>query len=110
MPLDFRSALPDALDTRVAPNALNRPFVHQAHAAEDLHGFVGDLAQHFAGKQLGHAGLTVGHVALVHLPGGVQGEHLGRADLRGHVGQLERHPLVAADGLAELLAVGGPLQ
>ncbi|MCY1355806.1 hypothetical protein D9M69_422420 [compost metagenome] len=40
----------------------------------------------------------------------MQGHQLGGADLRGHVGELEGDALVGADGLAELLAVGGPLQ
>ncbi len=85
-------------------------FIHQAHAAEDLHRFVGDLAEGLAGEQLGHAGLAVGHGALVHLPGGVQGHQLGGTDLRGHVGELEGNALVAADRLAELLAIGRPAQ
>ena len=44
--------------------------------------------------------------ALVELPGGVQGEQLGGAQLGGHVGQLEADALEPADGPAELLAGG----
>ncbi|MNM84025.1 hypothetical protein D3C81_960970 [compost metagenome] len=40
----------------------------------------------------------------------MQGQQFGGADLRGHVGQLERHPLIGADRLAELFAVRRPLQ
>src|SRR5437899_422195 len=36
VPLDLARAIPDALDASVAPEPLQRQFVHQPHAAEDL--------------------------------------------------------------------------
>src|SRR5690606_25892682 len=51
--MDLAGAVPDALDARVAPDALQRQVVHQAHAAMDLDRLVGPEGQPLGGHQIG---------------------------------------------------------
>ena len=105
VPLDFRCAFPDALDTCVAPDALERQVIHQAHAAMDLDGLVGDKGKHFGGLELGHRHVLIRDGSLVEFPASLEGEQVGGFQLRGHIRQLERNTLELADLLAELLAL-----
>ena len=107
MALDLAGAFPDALDARVAPDALQRQVVHQPHAAVDLDRLVGDEGQHLGGLQLGHRHVLVGDRALVVFPGGLHDQQVGGLQLGRHVGELERDALELADLLAELLALRG---
>ena len=107
--LDFAGAFPDALDPRIAPDALERQLVHEPHAAVDLDRLVGDEGQHFGGLQLGHGHVHVVDRSLVELPGGFEGEQPGGLQFHRHVGELEGHALELADLLAELAAVHRPL-
>ena len=109
MALDFTGAVPDALHPGIAPKALNRQLAHQAHAAENLQGLVGDAGQRLGGEQLGHGRVRIGHAALVALPGGLQGQQLSRLQVGGHVGQLETRTLKAPNRLPKLLPRGRPL-
>ena len=74
-----------------------------------MQGVVGDLQGDVGGVLLGHGGLhAVGDVGLLQLGGGVDQEP-GAAQLGGHVGNLEGHVLLLADGLAELNPLLGVL-
>ena len=110
MPLHLAGAVPDPLDPGVAPEPLDRQVAHQAHAAVDLDGSVGDASEHLRRVELGHRGVGVGHPALGQLPRGLQREQLGRLDLGRHVGQREADALEPADRLPELLAARRPLR
>src|SRR5215472_7491243 len=46
VPLYLAGAIPDSLHSRVPPPPFQRQLAHQAHAAEDLHGRVGQTAEH----------------------------------------------------------------
>src|SRR5262245_19780052 len=67
--LDLTGAVPDPLDTGVAPETLDQQLVHEAHAAVDLHRLVGDPTEHLGREDLGHRRVLVGHRPLVELPG-----------------------------------------
>ena len=109
MALDLARAVPDAFDTRVAPEAFYGELAHQPHAPENLHRLVGDTRQGLGRIEFGHRRIGVGHAALVAFPGGLQGQQLGGFQFSGHVGQFEPGSLEAPDRLAELPARGGPL-
>src|SRR5579859_477295 len=51
--LDLAGAVPDPLDPRIAPQALQRQLVHEPHAAIDLQRGVGHPRQHLRGIELG---------------------------------------------------------
>ena len=76
----------------------------------DLDRLVRDHGEHFRGVELGHGGVHVLHGALVVLPGGIERQEFGRAQLHGHVGEFERNALEFGDLLAELLAVDRPVE
>jgi len=108
--LDLAGPVPDPLDTRVAPESLQRQIRHQPHTAVHLYGFVGDAGEHFRSVELGLGNLSVRIQALIQPPRAEKRQPVGGVDLGDHVGELEGHPLELADGLSELLALGGPAQ
>src|SRR2546426_2892593 len=59
VPLNLARAIPDAVDARVAPHALQRELAHQSHAAEDLDCPVRDAGNHLGGEELGLRDLAV---------------------------------------------------
>src|SRR3954447_19779412 len=70
--LDLRGALVEPEEARVAIEMLDRVVRHVAGAAEDLHGPVGDAADHLAGEVFAASGLDTDVGAAVALPGGVE--------------------------------------
>src|SRR6204780_2359464 len=70
--LNLRSALPDAVDPKLAPDPLDRVVAHISAAAEDLHRAISDPVGGLGGGQLGGCGSGVQRLAveaLVELPG-----------------------------------------
>ncbi len=67
--LHLAGAVPDSLDARVAPDALERQVAHQPHAAVNLQRLVGHHGQHFRGLELGDRHIHIGSDALIALPG-----------------------------------------
>ncbi len=59
MRLDFRRALEDRQDARIAQDTADRVFEREAVAAMDLQRIVGRRPRQARGKQLGHAGLQI---------------------------------------------------
>src|SRR5579863_7906510 len=57
--LDLAGSLPDAIDPKLAKEALGDVLAHIAPAAEDLHRSVGDSIGHFGGRELGDRALGV---------------------------------------------------
>ena len=110
MALDLARPLPDPLDPGVAPDSLERQFVHQPHPAVDLDGLVGHHGEHLGRLELGHRHLRVGGRALVVGPAGLEDHQLGRLHLDRHVGELEGDALELADLLAELLTRCSPVE
>src|SRR5215207_3196135 len=107
--LDLARSLPDALDAGIAPDALQREVVHEAHAAMNLDCLVGDHGQHLGGLQLGHRHVHVLDRALVIFPRRLQREQPGGLHFNRHIGELKGNPLELADLLAELRTVDCPL-
>src|SRR5215207_304302 len=109
MALDLARALPDALDAGIAPDAFQRKVLHEAHAAMDLDGLIGDHGEHFGSLQLRHRHVHVLDRALVIFPCRLEGKQPGRLHFHRHIGKLEGNSLELADLLAELRAVDRPL-
>src|SRR5690606_4287190 len=91
VPLDFRSAFPDALDAGVTPDALQRKVVHKAHAAVNLDCLVGNEGENLGGLELGHGHVLVGDGTLVVFPACLEHQKVRGLELGGHVGKLERY-------------------
>src|SRR4030095_14234580 len=105
-PLDLGGALPDSVDTELAPQAFDRLLAHVATAPVDLDGGVG----HPAGRLRTHEldgrrervellaiGATAGR-----LPADAVQHRFRGHDLRGHVRKHELDGLEGQEGLAEL--------
>ena len=109
--LDFRRALPDAIDAHVAIQPLHRVLAHIAAPAENLHRLVEHAAGHFGRLELQRARPRMDELAVdavVDLPRYAIDEALGRHDLDRHVGEHELDRLKIADGAAELTPLARP--
>ena len=73
VPLNLARAVPNAVDARVSPHALQGELAHQSHATEDLDRPVGDSREHLGGIELGLRDLAIGVEVLIESPGGRQG-------------------------------------
>src|SRR3954453_13593523 len=88
-PLDLARPLADEQQRRVAVYALDLVLLRVPVAAVDAQRLLGAEAAGLRGEQLGHARLEVRSLAGVLQPRGLQRQHAGRLELRGHVGELE---------------------
>src|SRR5208337_2862044 len=107
--LDFAGTFVDGDDAGVAVHALDFGFAGVALAAVDLHGFVDDAIDHFAGVEFGAGGggrrgskgsRGSGGKAVL-LEGGVVEEGAGGFDFGVHVGEHELDGLEFGDGFVE---------
>ncbi len=110
MTLYLRRAVPDSLEARIAPQALDRKFLHQPHAAVDLHRMVGDPIDHFRAIELYHRDIGIGQGSRVGAADGVLDQEIAGPEFGRHVGELEARALKLADGLTELLAGRRPFR
>ena len=76
----------------------------------DLEGLVGDPARHFRGVKLRHRRFGGVPLPPILLHRGLEDEHLGCVDFRGHVRKHELDGLKFRDGMAEGQAFPGILQ
>src|SRR5439155_22373979 len=98
---DLVGAGADAVESHVAPDALDPVLLHVARAAVDLDALVGDLDRDARGVELGHRDLAHGVLAVVVAPGGRVDHLAGRLDLGRHLGELVADDLELADLAAE---------
>src|SRR4029078_7559113 len=106
-PLDLAGPLADLADLGVAHHPLHRIFGGIPVAAEDLDRLGGAPHRQFGAEELGPRRLLLEGAAVLLEPGGMVQEVGAGLDLGVHVGELEAHPLEAADRPAELLALAG---
>ena len=107
MPLDLARPVPDPLDPRIPPKALNRIVVHQPHPPMDLQRRIRHPREHLGCKKLGRGDLPVRGQPLIKSPCRGQRQPVGSVDLGDHVRDLKADTLKLRDLLAELLALGG---
>jgi hypothetical protein len=110
MSLNFARPLPNPLHPRIAPDAFQWQVTHQAHAAVNLDGFVGDEGEGLGGFEFGHGHVHFGDSALVVFPCSFTRQEFGGFEFHRHVGEFEGDTLELADLLAELFTVHGVLQ
>ena len=110
MALDFAGAVPDAFDTRIAPEALQGQFLHEAHATKNLDSMVGHPAEHLRGVELCHGKILILRSITRLEISRAQHQQRGGLKFRCHIGELEGRTLELADGLAELLARRRPFR
>src|SRR5665648_122443 len=99
---DLVRAATEAVTAQVTPEAGDPGLGVDADAAEDLHGFVGDLEGGHRHVSLAQRALTAQRDPLVDHPRGLVDEVAHVLELDRHVGQLELDQLERADRLAEL--------
>ena len=112
-PLDLRGPLPDPVDAQLAQEPLGGELAHVAAAAEDLDHAVGAAEGRLRREQLGQRRLGVDDLGIgagVGEPGALAGQQPRRGRVGGRIGQREADALEVVDPLAELDALGGPLE
>src|SRR6185503_7346215 len=108
--LDFTRAFIYLRDLRVPKEFLDGEISHVTIPAEQLYRLRRHPHRGLGREQLGHAGVQRDVLAGVLPRRGAMGQGPGRLGAGRHVGELELHRLEVADGLAELLALGGELE
>ena len=105
--LDLAGAFVEAQQADVAVEALDCVFGHVAGAAVDLHGAVGDLADHFGAEQLAGRGFEGDVFAGVALARGFEHHAARGVGLGAGIGEHRLDELLLGEGFAELPALHG---